>query len=389
MKRRAFLLIAFFVLLSIAAQADTYAFYNTEIDGLYYSLDKSAKTAKLSWMKRIEGPGGESFRGINYSGDLVIPETVEYEGSTYEVDGIDHDVFEDCQFESLTIPPSIVSIDSNAFGPNYNSTIKNLCIPSWDWWFGIKKPGAWSDFLLDDLVNDLLEKADHLFVDGVEYDISEFVFPESMDKVPKDAFRGCSKLKKVTMHDSMKEIGEYAFYGTGLTTVVIPASVESIQKKAFSDCNDLVEFTISNGVKYLGVDVFKGSPNLERLTIESNVDLQGMQYPINAPNLQVIVSRITAPKDIPSSLFSNYYNNVTLYVPEGTKEAYLSCEGWKEFATIKEGDIRTGLESNFGHGLTSKAAISVPTIYDLQGRRLTESPAKGIYIKNGKKVIVK
>ena len=29
------------------------------------------------------------------------------------------------------------------------------------------------------------------------------------------------------------------------------------------------------------------------------------------------------------------------------------------------------------------------SIYDLQGRRLKQAPAKGVYIKNGKKVMVK
>ena len=337
-----------FLLSSMSLQAETFYFVNTEIDGLFYRLDKATQTAKLSWMVLIAGPGGESYRGINYSGELVVPETVKYDDVTYRVNGIEHDVFEECQFESFTIPASITSIDGNACRPYYNFSIKNLYIPSWDWWFSIQKPGTWSDYLRDYVVHDFLEKADHLFVGGTEYDISEFVFPESMVDVPNDAFRGCSKLKKVTMHDSMKEIGEYAFYGTGLTSVDLPASIETIQKKAFAYCPDIQEFTITDGVKYIGEEVFTGCENLRQLTIDRHVDMQSMQKPITAYNLQAIVSRITDPKDIHPDLFFYCYNNATLYVPEGTIDAYLRCEGWKEFATIKEGDPITGIANNFG-----------------------------------------
>jgi len=332
-----------FLLSSMFVHATSYSFYNTQIDGLYYRLDKATQTAKLSYMVVISGPGGVTYRGFSYSGDLVIPETVKYEDITYQVDGIDRNTFEDCQLESLTIPESITSIDGNAWNSMSTFIIKNLFIPSWDWWFNLKKPGSWSEYLIDNVVHDILEKADHLFVGGSEYDISEFVFPESMVTVPNDAFRGCGKLKKVTIHDQMKEIGEYAFYGTGLTSVELPASIESIQKKAFAYCLDIQEFTITSGVKYIAQDVFRGCENLRQLTIERDVDLRSMEKPINAPNLRAIVSKITDPQDINPNLFTNYYRNAILYVPVGTIDAYRQCEGWKEFLTIKEGDPITGI----------------------------------------------
>ena len=52
--------------------------------------------------------------------------------------------------------------------------------------------------------------------------------------ISKDAFRGCSYLKDITLPDGVKEIGEGAFFNChNLVTAYIPASVEIMGKSAF------------------------------------------------------------------------------------------------------------------------------------------------------------
>ena len=41
------------------------------------------------------------------------------------------------------------------------------------------------------------------------------------------------------------------------------------------------------------------------------------------------------------------------------------------------------------HGITTATTEDSPEIYDLQGRRLSTIPPKGVYIQNGKKKLVK
>ena len=72
----------------------------------------------------------------------------------------------------------------------------------------------------------------------------------------------------------------------------------------------------------------------------------------------------------------------TLYVPVGTKETYASTKGWKDFVKIVEKDF-TGIDDMEAEGERVKDVY-----YDLNGRAV-ENPAKGIYIINGKKVIIK
>ena len=58
-------------------------------------------------------------------------------------------------------------------------------------------------------------------------------------------------------------IGDYAFYGTSLTSVVIPNSVLRIEHHAFSECEQLLTVTIGSGVTYIGSDAFYSSRNVE------------------------------------------------------------------------------------------------------------------------------
>jgi hypothetical protein len=69
--------------------------------------------------------------------------------------------------------------------------------------------------------------------------------------------------------------------------------------------------------------------------------------------------------------------NVTLYVPMGTKEKYVENPGWNMFKNIVEMGT-TDLQS-------PSMPEASPVLYDLQGRQATGSPRKGIYIKNGRK----
>lgn len=89
------------------------------------------------------------------------------------------------------------------------------------------------------------------------------------------------------------------------------------------------------------------------------------------------------PPTIAKSTFGrDAYNFADLFVPQGTKDAYQAATGWKEFLTIKEFDPMGIDQLTIGK--------SQLTIYDLKGRKVTdtESLKGGIYIVNGKKVVI-
>ena len=89
------------VLLSLPMQAQI----SVEIEGINYELDGETKEATV-----IAKSGGE------YSGIIVIPESVEHETVTYSVTGIGSQAFFSCSsLESVAIGNSVMSIGDYAF----------------------------------------------------------------------------------------------------------------------------------------------------------------------------------------------------------------------------------------------------------------------------------
>ena len=74
--------------------------YDAEIDGIYYNFNSGNKTAEVTdrW-----------FYAGSYSGDIIIPEKVSYNGVEYSVTSIGEEAFLDCTgLTSVEIPNSIV-----------------------------------------------------------------------------------------------------------------------------------------------------------------------------------------------------------------------------------------------------------------------------------------
>ena len=85
--------------------------YDAEINGIYYNF---IKKAKLAWVTSGE---------YEYTGNVEIPETVTYDGQTYNVATVTSGAFSGCTgLISVTIPNSVTTIESAAFAGCSNLT---------------------------------------------------------------------------------------------------------------------------------------------------------------------------------------------------------------------------------------------------------------------------
>ena len=66
-------------------------------------------------------------------------------------------------------------------------------------------------------------------------------------------------------------IGEDAFAGDNILTIVIPNSVTNVGDGAFADCNGLTDATIPDSVTSIGNDAFVDCSGLTNVTIGNNV----------------------------------------------------------------------------------------------------------------------
>ena len=79
--------------------------YDCKVDNIYYDLNNDDKTASVT-----------NTTNNKYVGNIIIPESITYSGTTYSVTSIGEYAFEGCSgLTSVTIPNSITSIGYGAF----------------------------------------------------------------------------------------------------------------------------------------------------------------------------------------------------------------------------------------------------------------------------------
>jgi hypothetical protein len=91
--------------------------------------------------------------------------------------------------------------------------------------------------------------------------------------ISNNAFRGCTRIKRVKVSDKTKIIGDSAFYKSSLTDITIGSSIEQISKGSFAECNSLETVVIPNSVIHVCENAFSGCANLTTLTIGKAVQI--------------------------------------------------------------------------------------------------------------------
>ena len=259
MKRRftklALLLVA--VLASVKASA-----YDFTVDGLYYNI--------VSLQDLTCAVTNDDVNDTKYSGDIVIPEQVTYNGRTLTVTSIGNDAFWRCSgLTSVSIPNSVTSIGDETFLGC--SGLTSISIPSSVTEIGFSAFNGCSGLTSVSIPSSVTSIGVSAFKDCSG--LTSVSIPNSVVSIGGSAFYGCSGLTSVSIPNSVTSIGAFAFYGcSGLTSVSIPNSVVSIGGSAFYGCSGLTSISISNSVTEIGDNAFDGCENLKNLRIEDGTE---------------------------------------------------------------------------------------------------------------------
>ena len=202
------------------------------------------------------------------------------------------------------------------------------------------------------------------------------------------AFARMTNLTHVNIPNSIISIRQSAFYGcTNLVSINIANGVDTIGYDAFRECTSLTSVNLPNSVITIGGYSFRGCANLTTIIIGDGA--RNIYGPfgscINLKDIYCFVETPPSGRGISSGIDRNAQGAITLHVPAESINMYKQAEEWNHFNIV----AITNADPMPTRIIKIKTeAKDEERYYDLQGHHVIE-PSKGLYIINGKKVIIR
>lgn len=231
--------------------------YNVTLEGpfSYCTALKSIDIPKNVMTIKTSAFYGSAIEKVNFAEDAVIDilEPTEYyvTNSLGGIQPVTGGMFQGCNnLETIDIPESVLMISDFAFK---GSGIKRLEIPETVKFISAEGLFYGCSNLEYVSVPSALKTIPAQMFYGCS-NLTDFDFAGGYTSIGKNAFYGCSSLKTINL-EGVKEIGNSAFYNTGLVSVKIPDGMTEIPHRLFEGCTYLKEIDF-NQAEVLGNRAF-------------------------------------------------------------------------------------------------------------------------------------
>ena len=259
----------------------TYTNSAGNVDTIYYAVSSGTN---ITIYNSVGGSGtstGDANKmtasyGLKGTTDLVIPETLTVDETTYTVTKINSTCFANCtNLTSITLPSTVTSVGAFAF---YECTalVKvsgSSGVTSWGTGTSSTNGGCFRGCtsLTSVDISGATLLGGYLFYGCTSLDT--ITIPSSLATLGSSAFYGCTALRYVDLSKtSVTALNTNTFNGcSALIGVKLPSSgLTSIGSSAFADCISLESFTLTSSVTSVGSSAFSGCSGLKTLTFEDD-----------------------------------------------------------------------------------------------------------------------
>ena len=374
-------LLSSFVLIflaGLAVFAESVSIPNPQGVEIWYNIDEKNGVAEVTFKGKTYGEVADE-----YSGTLIIPEEVTYNGETYTVSSIGGNAFADCKnLTGITIPEKVTRIGGHAFRGCVSLSQVNFnainCVDA------AEQKGGKTYAAFEDCKS-----------------ITNLNFGDKVVYIPDYAFWGCSGIKEITIPENVKKIGGGAFYDcTGITKIVFNAAnclsaasnlngknvpafmntsvsvveigplVTSIPDYAFFGCKGLSTITIPESVTRIGGGAFRECPNLTSVNFNAvhcstsfSTSGESVLPAFGNPSITTVVFG-NKVEEVPSYLFWGCKGLTNVTFTENIKS--IGNAAFYDCISLQSVEISSGVTSIGGHafkGCSNLATVNFGAVY--------------------------
>ena len=363
MKKQLLLFVTF--LLPLVASAYDIAVKNADGQKIYYNWINNNTELEVTY---------ESNNNY-YSGSIVIPDIVEYDGQSYSVTSIGNYAFSRCSdLTSITIPNSVKYINSYAFYYCYN--LPSITIPNSVTAIGIYAFSGCTHLTSIIFPNSVTTIDTYAFAYCKR--LTSITFPNSITNIGTCAFMDCEELTSISIPNSVTTMGDWVFFGCNnltlvtlnsteflyqgstmenvfgeqVTTYILGESITHIKKFAFSGCKQLQNVIFPTSLKSIGTNAFSGCSGLTKVIVNNIAGWYNISFENDLSN----------PLYYAHHLYSDENTEITdLIIPDGmTSINNYIFSGWSALTSVTIPNSVTSIGKSAFYGCSGLTSVSIP-----------------------------
>ena len=261
------------------------------------------------------------------SGDIIIPESITYEGRSYTVVRATNGAFQNTDITSISLPNSITSLGNNCFDFCYNL-------------ISVKLP------------DNITSLGDNTFRNCNK--LSSIKLPNTLTSLGEYCFESCHGLTSLLLPNSITTLGWGCFLSCyNLKTITLPNNITDLPGSCFAHCYSLSQITLHESITSLGIGCFSSCSSLTSIKLPKSINkIDGGNLPGNGcfedcSNLKEVTCLWDNLDgiDVHHKTFNNIFSEAKLYIPKGTMAMYKAKEPWSNFKyIIEENDVTEDAE---------------------------------------------
>lgn len=247
--------------------------FNATVNGINYQIFSPA-----SKYARVKSSSPK------YTGDVVLPATIEVNGETYKVVELAPYCFDGCaDMTSLTLPEGIISV--NAYSIRKANKLESVKFPSTVEVYNTGMLNACTGLKSVEM-NSVAKRLENVLFQNCTA-LQSVVLPPNCEYVGPSTFSGCTALETVTNAEKITVIMSGCFTNTPKLQMHLPKGLVMLENSAFSNSGVIVDEFPQN-LDYIEANIFKQCPNVKEIKITKNLKKIGASPFQNCVNLETV-----------------------------------------------------------------------------------------------------